>query len=84
MAAGTGPATFRVYAGYSGWTAKQLQGEVELGGWHIFPGDASVVFDPDPESVWSRLIRKTEQRIAGEGWNKRGRILDVVLRHIQP
>jgi putative transcriptional regulator len=64
MAAGTGPATFRLYAGYSGWTARQLQGEVELGGWHIFPGDPSMVFDPDPESVWSRLIRKTEQRIA--------------------
>jgi putative AlgH/UPF0301 family transcriptional regulator len=65
MAVGTGPATFRLYAGYSGWTATQLQGEVELGGWHIFPGDASMVFDPDPESVWSRLIRRTEQRVAG-------------------
>ena len=65
MAAGTGPATFRLYAGYSGWTAKQLQGEVELGGWHMFPGDASMVFDPDPESVWLRLIRRTEQRVAG-------------------
>src|SRR5262249_23991721 len=64
MAAGAGPATFRLYAGYSGWTAKQLQGEVELGGWHIFAGDASTVFDHDPESVWPRLIRKTEQRIA--------------------
>ena len=64
MAAGTAPSTFHLYAGYSGWTAKQLQREVELGGWHIFPGDASMVFDPDPESLWSRLIRSTEQRIA--------------------
>src|SRR5262249_44250291 len=65
MEAGSGPAMLRLYAGYSGWTAKQLQGEVELGGWHIFPGDGSMVFDPDPDSVWLRLIRRTEQRIAG-------------------
>jgi putative transcriptional regulator len=64
MRAGTEPGTFRLYAGYSGWTAEQLAREVELGGWYIFDGDASMVFDPDPESMWSRLIRKTEQRIA--------------------
>jgi putative transcriptional regulator len=84
MAAGTGPSTFRLYAGYSGWTAKQLQGEIALGGWHIFPGDASMVFDSDPESVWPRLIRKTEQRIAGLGGSKRWLILEVLRPHTLP
>jgi putative transcriptional regulator len=70
LAAGTLPSTFRLYSGYSGWTAKQLQREVEIGGWHIFPGDASMVFDPDPESLWARLIKRTEQRIAVD-WRSR-------------
>jgi putative transcriptional regulator len=64
LAEGTEPGMFRLYSGYSGWTAEQLQREVELGGWHIFRGDASMVFDAHPESLWSRLIRKTEERIA--------------------
>jgi putative transcriptional regulator len=58
------PSMFHVYLGYAGWTKRQLQGEVELGAWRIFPGNAAAVFDPDPETLWARLIRKTEERIA--------------------
>jgi putative transcriptional regulator len=47
---------FRVYAGYTGWSPGQLQDEVARGLWHIFAGDSSLVFDPHPETVWSRLI----------------------------
>ena len=65
MEAGTKSSLFHVYLGYSGWTARQLETEVRLGAWYIFPGDAAMVFDADPESLWSRLIRKTEERIAG-------------------
>jgi putative AlgH/UPF0301 family transcriptional regulator len=32
--------------------------------WHILPPDTASVFDADPESVWPRLIRRTELRIA--------------------
>ena len=64
LAAGTEPSTFRAYLGYAGWTRGQLEGEVELGGWYIFPGDAAAVFEANPEALWPRLILKTEQRIA--------------------
>jgi putative AlgH/UPF0301 family transcriptional regulator len=64
IAARMDPSMFHVYLGYAGWTAQQLHGEVELGAWHIFPGSAAAVFDTDPETLWSRLIRKTEERIA--------------------
>ncbi len=53
-----------VYLGYSGWTEPQLENELNLGAWYIFPGSAGAVFDADPESLWERLIRKTELRIA--------------------
>ncbi|HTM50620.1 MAG TPA: YqgE/AlgH family protein [Bryobacteraceae bacterium] len=67
IAEGAAPGTFHLYSGYSGWTRDQLRREVELGGWFIFEGDAALVFDPDPESLWLRLIRKTEQRMALAG-----------------
>jgi putative transcriptional regulator len=53
-----------VYLGYSGWTESQLEHELDLGAWFIFPGSARAVFDSDPDSMWERLIRETELRIA--------------------
>jgi putative transcriptional regulator len=50
------PSVFRVYAGYTGWSPGQLQDEIARGLWHVLPGDAGVVFDPHPETVWSRLM----------------------------
>jgi putative transcriptional regulator len=56
---------FHVYLGYAGWTTNQLRKEVELGAWFIFPPDAETVFDSDPDSLWSRMIQKTELKWAG-------------------
>jgi len=55
---------FHTYVGYAGWSAGQLEHEVELGAWHIMPADAAIVFHADPDSVWPRLIRRTETQIA--------------------
>jgi len=59
--------TVHVYLGYSGWTEPQLENELDLGAWYIFPGSAKAVFDSDPDSLWERLIRETEMRIASRG-----------------
>ena len=58
------PDAFHVYLGYAGWGRGQLEHEVGLGAWHILPADAATVFHSDPDSVWPRLIRQTELRIA--------------------
>jgi putative transcriptional regulator len=58
------PGAFHAYLGYAGWAAGQLEHEVELGGWRVLPADAAAVFDPDPDSLWEKLIRRTELRIA--------------------
>jgi putative AlgH/UPF0301 family transcriptional regulator len=55
---------FHTYVGYAGWSAGQLEHEVDLGAWHIMPADAATVFHSDPDSVWQRLIRRTETQIA--------------------
>jgi putative AlgH/UPF0301 family transcriptional regulator len=59
------PGVFHVYLGYAGWTSGQLRKEVELGAWFIFPAEAGAVFDADPDSLWSQMIRKTELKLAG-------------------
>ena len=64
MEAGADASELRVYIGYSGWAAGQLDSEVKLGSWHIFNGDPGAVFDSDPGSLWERLIQRTELGIA--------------------
>jgi putative transcriptional regulator len=55
---------FHTYVGYAGWGAGQLEHEVELGAWHLMPADAASVFHSDPDSVWPRLIKRTEMQVA--------------------
>ncbi len=64
LAGATEASALRVYLGYSGWAAGQLEFEMELGTWHVLRGDPAMVFDADPQTVWSRLIRRSEMRIA--------------------
>ena len=58
------PGVFHVYLGYAGWTQEQLQKEVELGAWFIFPAETSTVFSAHPDSLWQEMIRKTELQLA--------------------
>jgi putative AlgH/UPF0301 family transcriptional regulator len=67
------PDVFHVYLGYAAWTQDQLQKEVGLGVWFIFPAEASTVFNADPDSLWLEMIRKTELQLAlsernGDAW----------------
>jgi putative transcriptional regulator len=45
----------RIYAGSVGWTARQLQSEVARGLWTVTQPSAATLFDPHPETLWSRL-----------------------------
>lgn len=56
---------FHTYVGYAGWGSGQLEHEVDLGAWHIMAGDAAAVFHADPDSVWQRLVQRSETQIAG-------------------
>ena len=64
LAAATGPDKMHVFLGYAGWTEPQLQHEVDLGAWYIFQGSPEAVFNSEPDSLWPRLIRETEVRVA--------------------
>jgi putative transcriptional regulator len=54
----------RVFAGYAGWGAGQLDEEVAAGGWFVFdalPGDA---FTAAPAGLWRTVLRRQGGRMA--------------------
>ncbi len=72
------PGRFRAYMGYAGWGPKQLEHEMDLEAWFILRGEAAMVFDPDPDTLWSRLIRKTKAQIARRRPNPRRELKTAV------
>ncbi len=51
----------RVYAGYAGWTAGQLEHEVSRGDWVISNADADMVFSEDPSTIWPQIFKIQEE-----------------------
>jgi putative transcriptional regulator len=48
----------RVYAGYSGWGAGQLEGEMEVDSWIVEPPLPAELFPDDPETLWSDVLER--------------------------
>jgi putative transcriptional regulator len=43
--------------GYSGWGARQLDGELREGAWVVCPANTRLVFDAEPGTLWRRVLR---------------------------
>ena len=48
----------RVFAGYAGWGAGQLEAELQDGSWIVEPALPGDVFAEDAEARWSRVLRR--------------------------
>ncbi len=48
----------RVYAGYTGWGADQLAGEIAEGSWHVVPAHESDAFSSTPDRLWRDVLRR--------------------------
>ncbi|RFU42887.1 YqgE/AlgH family protein [Actinomadura logoneensis] len=48
----------RVFAGYAGWGAGQLLGEIEDGAWYLVAAEAGDVFAAEPERLWQQVLRR--------------------------
>jgi len=48
----------RIFAGYSGWGAGQLEAELQGDAWIIEPARATDVFTDDPGSLWRRVLER--------------------------
>ena len=49
------PKPARYFAGYAGWSAGQLDSELETGAWLLTPANQSLVFEP-PSDLWNKVI----------------------------
>jgi putative transcriptional regulator len=52
----------KVFAGYSGWGAGQLEDEMKRNSWVTHPASLDLIFDPHPETLWQRILRKKSWR----------------------
>jgi putative transcriptional regulator len=50
--------SFRVYSGYAGWGAGQLEGEIARGDWLIHPACREIVFHEDPYAIYDVLLQR--------------------------
>jgi putative transcriptional regulator len=60
-AAPDGKVKFRLFSGCAGWGPDQLEGELARADWHLQPGDASLVFEEDPHTLWDKLLEQAYQ-----------------------
>lgn len=58
----------RVFAGYSGWGPRQLEGELEHGGWFVIDAEPSDLWTADPDGLWRAVLRRQtgEERFFAE------------------
>ena len=54
----------RVFAGYAGWGAGQLESELDEGAWHVVDAEIDDLFARDPERLWSHVLRRQGGHLA--------------------
>ena len=55
---GPGLEEIRVFAGYAGWQAGQLEGEIGVGAWFVVDPRAEDLLCDEPEALWARVLRR--------------------------
>jgi len=54
----------RIFAGYAGWGAAQLDGEIAEGSWYVVPSQPFDVFRIDPAELWRDVLRRQPGELA--------------------
>ncbi len=47
----------RLFAGYAGWSAGQLENELKRKSWLTFPASVELVFNTPPEELWPKILK---------------------------
>ncbi|WP_209715631.1 YqgE/AlgH family protein [Marmoricola sp. OAE513] len=56
--------SLRIFAGYAGWSAGQLEDEIAEGAWYVVPAESADVFRPDPSGLWAQVLRRQGGQLA--------------------
>jgi putative transcriptional regulator len=54
----------RIFAGYAGWSAGQLQAEIRQGMWHVVDAEYEDVFGRRPLDLWRGVLRRQPSEVA--------------------
>jgi len=54
----------RIFSGYAGWGAGQLEMELGIGSWFPVEGTSDDVFDAEPTTLWRRVLLRQEPHVA--------------------
>jgi putative transcriptional regulator len=56
--------SLRIFAGYAGWGAGQLEAEIEEGAWYVVPAEPEDPFLHEPERLWATVLRRQGGQLA--------------------
>jgi putative transcriptional regulator len=54
----------RIFAGYAGWTAGQLEAEIRDGSWYVVEAEPGDTFDSSPTGLWRSVLRRQPGELA--------------------
>jgi putative transcriptional regulator len=54
----------RIFAGYAGWGAEQLQAEIDEGSWYVVPAEVPDAFRVDPHDLRRDVMRRQPGELA--------------------
>jgi putative transcriptional regulator len=54
----------RIFAGYAGWGAGQLEDEIAEGSWFVVEAEASDAFARNPDFLWRSVLRRQPGNLA--------------------
>jgi putative transcriptional regulator len=52
----------RLFAGYSGWSAGQLDNEMSRRDWLVHPATLELVFHPEPDQLWKNIMKQKDMK----------------------
>ena len=58
----------RMFAGYAGWSAGQLEAEIATGAWWIVDAEPADAFTLEPADLWERVLRRQSFPLAYVSW----------------
>jgi putative transcriptional regulator len=64
QAVARGVAGLRIFAGYSGWSAGQLEAEIKDGAWYVVDAEARDPFSDSPQTLWRQVLRRQRGELA--------------------
>lgn len=54
----------RLFSGYAGWTAGQLEEEIAEGAWYVVEALGDDPMSPEPERLWHDVLRRQGRKLA--------------------